>query len=86
MDVSRRLGAGNRSLQETRFMACHHRRPHRNRRHLRHELQAHAGIGMGVWLLHHYRHDPDRVRGPILALPARRMAVDHPFGNAGAAR
>ena len=32
-------------------MACHHCSPDRDRGYLRHELQEHAGIAMGVWFL-----------------------------------
>ena len=66
---------GDRSLQEAGVMARHHRGPDRDRRHLRHELQAHAGTGVGIRLFWRDRHDPARMRGPILAIPARRLAM-----------
>jgi hypothetical protein len=49
--------------------------PDRNRRYLRHGLQEHAGIAMGIWLFHHYERDPDRLHGAVLAIPARWMVV-----------
>ena len=40
---SGRSGSGNRGVQEAGVMARHHRGPDGDRRHLRHELQTHAG-------------------------------------------
>jgi Mg2+ and Co2+ transporter CorA len=48
---------------------------HGPRRYLRHELQEHAGTAMGVRLFHRNRRDSDRVRGAVLAIPARGVVV-----------
>jgi hypothetical protein len=43
--------------------------------HLRHELQAHAGAGMAIWLFYRDRHHSARMCRLVLAVPARRLAV-----------
>src|SRR5437588_6444296 len=63
-------------------MARHHRGPDGDRRHLRHELQAHARAGVAIWLFWRDRHDPAGMRRLILAIPARRLAVRPHFLDA----
>jgi len=78
-----RPGAGNRGLQEARVLGRHHRGPDRDRRHLWHELQEHAGTAVGVWLLHRRRRDPDRLRRAVLVVQARRMVMSLPSATTG---
>lgn len=75
-----RTGAGDGGLQEARLVARHHRDPDRACGHLRHELQAHAGAGLGVRLLRAARRDARVMRRTLLALPPRRMAVKRRAG------
>ena len=65
----------DRGLQKARLMACYHRGPDRDRRNLGHELQQHAGTAMGIRLFHRDRRNPDCLRGSVLAIPSRGLAV-----------
>src|SRR6185295_2399701 len=53
----------------------HARGPDRDRRHLRHELQFHAGADLALRLLRRARGDRPHLRAVVLALQEGRLAV-----------
>src|SRR6516164_7279939 len=53
-------------LKKTRFVARHHCGADCDRWYLRHELQEHPGVAMGIWLFHHHWRGPDCLRDIIL--------------------